>query len=128
MSRVNRTDSGNYTRPATIKAPAAYVDNGSGGNANANQYTIVCSPFVHLFSGNFGRGTSRPFMFQQLYPTAHHWAEMRWRNDVVIDATMIMELDGRVFQILGAIDPDMEHVKILLPLVEYQAKGTRKVS
>lgn len=47
---------------------------------------------------------------------------------MVIDGTMTMLLDGRRFQILGAIDPDMEHVKILLPLVEYQAQGTRKVS
>lgn len=127
MSRVNRTDSGNYTRPAFIQTQAAYVDNGSGGNLNAGQWTTLCSPFVHLFSGNFGRGTSRPFQYQQLYPMAHHWAEMRWRNDVVIDATMTMLIDGRRYQILGAIDPDMEHVKILLPLVEYQAQGTRKV-
>lgn len=128
MSRDNRTDSGAYNRPALIQAPAAYLDNGSGGNANANVWVTICSPMVHLFSGNFGRGLKRGFQYSQLYPTADHFAEMRWRNDTVIDATMTLLLDGRRFQILGAIDPDMEHVKITLALVEYQAQGTRKVN
>lgn len=127
MPRDNRTDSGAYNRPAQIQAEAAYVDNGSGGNANAGQWVTVCSPMVHLFSGTFGRGMRRAFFMQQLYPTANHWAEMRWRSDTVIDATMTLLLDGRRFQILGAVDPDMEHIKITLALVEYQAQGTRKV-
>lgn len=128
MPRDNRTDSGAYNRPAFIQTQAAYFDNGSGGNANAGVWNTVCSPFVHLFSGNFGRGSRRAFLYQQLYPSASHWAEMRWRSDTVIDATMTLLLDGRRFQILGAVDPDMEHIKITLALVEYQAQGTRKVS
>lgn len=138
MTRVNRTDSGNYVTPAEIQAQSAYVDNGSGGNANAGVWdTIIggnpAAPLmIHLFSGNFGRGLSRSFKFQQLYPEASHWAEMRWRPEAnlidVVDGTQTLLVFGRRYQILGARDPDLDHVKILMALVEYQAQGTRKIS
>lgn len=128
MPRDNRTDSGNYNRPAQIQTLAARVDDGQGGNSAGEEWTTVCSPMVHRYSANFGRGSSRPYLYGQLYPTARHFAEIRWRNDVAIDGTMTMLLDGRRYQILDAIDPDMEHIKILMPLVEYQSQGTRKVS
>jgi hypothetical protein len=123
--RNQRTDSGSYNRPAQIQAPAAYVDNGSGGNSNAGQWITVRSPMIHLQSGNFGRGTRRSFQFGQLYPTASHWAEMRYANDVAIDATMTLFVDGRRFQILGALDMDVEHTTTMLALVEWQAQGSK---
>jgi hypothetical protein len=128
MPRDNRTDSGVYNRPAQIQAPAARVDDGQGGNSADGQWITVCSPYVHLYSANFGRGSTRPYFAGQLYPTAKHFAEMRWRNDTAIDGTMTLLLDGRRFQILDAIDMDMEHIKILMPLIEYQSEGTEKVS
>lgn len=128
MTRDSRTDAGVYNRPAQIQKPSPYVDNGSGGNANAGQWITICSPFVRRYSANFGRGSHRPYFSSQLYPTASHFAEMRWRSDTAIDGTMTMLLDGRRYQILDAIDPEMEHVKIIMPLVEYQSQGTKKVS
>lgn len=138
MTRVNRADSGNYTRPATIEQPAAYVANGEGGNSNAGLWDVVYGSdgkfMVHLFSGNFGRGSSRPYFAMQLYPTARHWAETRWCSEmtgimgVAVDGKLTLVLDGRRYQIIDAYDPDYEHVKILMPLVEYQSQGTRKVS
>lgn len=125
MARNTRTDSGIYNRPAVIEKPSR-TDDGQGGSSPA--WTTVCSPMVHRYSGIGGRGSSRPFFAGQLYPTARHYAAMRWRSDVVIDGTMTMLLDGRRYQILDAIDPDMEHVEIVMPLVEYQAQGTKKVS
>lgn len=126
MTRVNRVDSGNYITPSTVQKEAPYVDNGQGGNSNAGVWNTICSPMVHLYSGNFGRGADRAYKYMQLYPTAKHWAEMRWRSDTAIDATMTIVIFGRRYQILGALDPDYEHVKILMPLVEYQAQGTKK--
>lgn len=128
MTRDTRTDSGNYNVPAIIEQQAAYSDNGSGGNANAGVWTTVCSPFVRLYSANFGRGSRRPFQYSQLYPTASHFAEMRWRSDTVIDGTMRLTIHGRHYQIIDAIDPEYEHVKIIMPCVEYQSQGTRKVN
>lgn len=122
--RNQRTDSGSYNRPAQIQAPAAYSDNGQGGNANADVWTIVRSPFIHLQSGNYGRGTRRSFQFGQLYPQTSHWAEMRYANDVAIDATMTLVENGQRYQILGAIDLEEEHVSTVLALVKYQAKGS----
>jgi hypothetical protein len=121
--RNQRTDSGSYNRPAQIQARAAYADDGQGGNANANSWTTVRSPMIHLQSGNFGRGTKRSYQFGQLYPTASHWAEMRYSHDQDIDATMTLLVDNRRFQILGAIDVELEHVTTMLALVEYKAQG-----
>lgn len=123
--RNNRTDSGAYNRPAQIQAPLARVDDGQGGNANANQWTTVREPMIHLYAAPGGRGLRRLYQYAQLYPTASHWAEFRYANDQAIDATMTMLIDGRRFQILGAIDMDLEHVTTVLPLVEYQAQGSR---
>lgn len=128
MTRDTRTDSGNYNRPATIEAPATRVDDGQGGNSAGGSWTTVCSPFVRLYSANFGRGSKRPYFAGQLYPTATHFCEMRWRSDTAIDGTMRLTIDGRHYQILDAIDPEFEHIKILMPCVEYQSQGTKKVS
>ncbi len=118
-------DAGNYTRPAQIQKPAAWSDDGQGGNANAGQWVTARSPYIHLYSGNFGRGTSRAYKYAQLYPEARHWAEMRYSNEVEIDATMTLLVDGRRYQVLGAIDQDLAHVSTLLALAEYQAKGSK---
>lgn len=125
MARTNKTNVGNYNHPAQILKPSAtWVDNGEGGNLNANQFTLVRSPMIHLYSANSGRGVRRSFQYGQLYPTANHWAEFRYAHDAVIDATMILMVDNRRFEILGAIDQDLEHVITLLALVEYQARGS----
>lgn len=128
-------DGGKYSRPATVEAPAAaWADNGQGGNANAGEWTTVVGSdptkplMIHLYSAPNGRGSSRLWKYMQLYPEARHWAELRYRSDTVIDGTMRLVHDGRIFQIIDAIDMDQEHRAILLPLVEYQAQGTRKVS
>src|SRR5712664_524837 len=123
MAKVNHANAGKRNRPAMIEKPAAYSDNGSGGNSAANTYDLVCSPMIHLYSAAAGRGSSRAFRYSQLYPEARHWAELAYRSDTAIDGTMILVHDGRHFQILDAIDIDEEHVTILLPLVEYQAQG-----
>jgi len=123
--RNQRTDSGSYNRPAAIQAPAARTDDGQGGNSAANSWTTVRSPMICLQSGNFGRGLRRAFQYGQLYPTASHWAEMRYSNDVAIDATMELLVDNRHFQILGALDVELEHVTTILALVEYQAGGSK---
>ena len=123
--RNNRIDSGSYNRPSQIQAAAPYVDDGQGGNAHAGQWVTVRSPMIHLQSAQMGRGARRSYQYGQLYPTASHWAEFRYANDVAIDATMTMLIDTRRFQILGAIDQDLEHVVTVCPLVEYQAKGSK---
>jgi hypothetical protein len=115
-----------YDKPAKIEAPAPYVDNGQGGNANAGQYVTVRKPYVGLYSGNFGRGLHRAYQYGQLYPEASQWGEMRY-STTVTDDTMILVVYGRRFQILGAIDHNLAHKIIVLALVEYQAKGTRHV-
>lgn len=124
MPRSNGTDAGNYNQPAQILAPATWADNGQGGNANAGQWTTVRSPYIRLQNGKFGRGTSRSFQYGQLYPTANHWADMRYAHGLTVDATMILVVNGRQFEILGAIDQDLEHVTTVLALVEYQAQGS----
>lgn len=123
--RTQRTDSGSYNRPAQLQAPAAYVDDGQGGNLNANVWTTVRSPMIQLESRAIGRGLHRTYQYAQLYPDADHWAEMRYASDVAIDARMSLLVDGRRFQIIGAIDINLEHVTTLLALVEYQAQGSR---
>ncbi len=117
-------DAGKYNRPAQIQAPASWANDGQGGNANAGQWTTVRSPMIHLDSRTFGRGLHRSFQYDQLYPDASHWAELLYANDVAIDATMTLLIDGRRFQILGAEDVNLSHVITLLALVEYQAKGS----
>lgn len=125
MTRDARTDAGKYNRPAKIQAPAARVDDGSGGNSAGNEWEAICTPFIHFYSMPNGRGSSRAYQYMQLYPTAKHWAELRYRATPVIDGTMTLLHRGRIYQILDAINMDEENVTILLPLVEYQAKGTR---
>jgi head-tail adaptor len=122
---VTKPDAGKYNRPAQIQAPAAYVDNGQGGNSNADVWTTVRSPMIQLESRVFGRGLHRTFQYGQLYPDASHWAELHYANDTAIDATMRLVIDSRVFQIIGAEDVNLEHVTTLLALVEYQAKGSK---
>lgn len=126
--RNTRTDSGSYNRPAQIQAPLARVDDGQGGNTNANQWTTVrgANPplMIHLLSGNFGRGLHRAYQYGQLYPTASHWAECRYANDVEIDASMTLVENNQRYQILGAIDVEMEHVTTILALIKYQARGS----
>jgi hypothetical protein len=80
---------------------------------------------IQLESRTFGRGLHRSFQYDQLYPEANHYAEMRYANDTAIDATMRLVVDGRHFQILGALDVGLEHVTTLLALVEYQAQGSK---
>lgn len=121
--RNQRTDAGSYNRPAQIQARGPRMDDGQGG-APASWVTVR-SPFIHLQSGNFARGSHRSYQFSQLYPTASHWAEFRYANDTTIDATMTLLVDGRRFQILGAMDMDLEHVITVLGLEEYQAKGSK---
>jgi hypothetical protein len=136
MARDNpNPDSGKYNRPATIEAPdATWADNGQGGNSNAGTWITVIGGdptkplMIHLYSAPNGRGSSRLWKYMQLYPEARHWVELRYRSDTVIDGTMRLTHDGRHYQILDAIDMDMANTAILLPLVEYQAQGTRKVS
>lgn len=127
--RNQRTDSGSYNRPAQIQAPAARSDDGQGGNANANSWTTVRSPMIDLMSGNFGRGLKRSYQYGQLYPTASHWADMRYANDTAIDATMRLVVPTgsatHVYQILGAEDLGFEHVTTTLALIEYQAQGSK---
>lgn len=123
--RTQRTDSGVYNRPAQIQAPAAYVDNGQGGNTNANQWTTVRSPMITLLPSPIRYVFHRLFQFGQLYPEASHFAEMRYANDVAIDATMRMVASYRTFQIIGAEDVNFEHVTTVLALVEYQAQGSK---
>ena len=125
MARTTTTpDAGSYNRPSTIQAPAAYLDDGQGGNANAGQRTTVRSPMVGLHSGKFGRGAHLAFKYGQLYPTADHYAEMRYSSDVPISAGMWLVVDNRVFRILGAIDEDLRHMETIMPCVEEQAKGS----
>ncbi|BCL83176.1 hypothetical protein ccbrp13_56410 [Ktedonobacteria bacterium brp13] len=126
MARIVQTpDAGNYNRPAQIQIPAPRVDDGQGGNSAAGDWNTVRSPMVHVFNGKFGRGLSRAYQYGQLYPTASDWAEMRYANDVEIDGTMTLLVDGDRFQILGAIDQDRMHVITVLALVLYQAKGSK---
>lgn len=65
------------------------------------------------------------YKYMQLYPEAKHWAEMRYRATPTIDGTMTLLHRNRRYQILDACNMDEENVTILLPLVEYQAKGTK---
>lgn len=125
MTRDVRTDGGKYNRPASIQAPATRVDDGAGGNSAGNTWTTICSPMIHLFSAPNGRGSSRMYQYMQLYPTAKHWAEMRYRATPTIDGTMTLLHRNRRYQILDACNMDEENVTILLPLIEYQAKGTK---
>lgn len=123
--RSTRTDSGWYNRPAQIQAPAAFVSDGQGGNANAGQRTTVRSPMIRIQSRLNGRGFARTLQFDQMYPTATHWAEMRYASDVTIDATMTLSVNGRLYQIIGAIDEEIEHVVTFLALEEWQAQGSK---
>lgn len=125
MPRSNGTDAGNYNQPAQIQSPAPRMDNGQGGNASAGQWNTVRSPYIRLQNGKFGRGMSRAYQYGQLYPTANHWADMRYAHGLTVDASMTLLVNGRRFQILGAIDQDLEHVVTVLALVEYQAQGSK---
>src|SRR5258707_689104 len=106
---MTKPDAGAYNRPAEIQAPAAWSDNGEGGNANAGQWVTVRSPMIHKYSGNYGRGLSLTYKYGQRYPEARHWAELWYDSDTGIDASMTLLKDGRRYQILGAIDQDDQH-------------------
>lgn len=124
--RTQRTDSGAYNRPAQIQAPASYVDNGQGGNANAGQWTTVRSPMIFLTaSSNVRYVFHRLYQYSQLYPDASHFALMRYASDVAIDATHQLVVSGRTYQIIGAEDVNLEHVTTMLALLENQAQGSR---
>jgi len=124
--RTQRTDSGVYNRPAQVQAPAAYADDGQGGNSNANQWTIVRSPMIRLLQPASMRNLfSRLYQYSQLYPDATHFATMRYASDVTIDATMRLLVSYRTFQIIGAEDVDLENVTTILALVEYQTGGSQ---
>lgn len=124
--RTQRTDSGIYNRPATIQAPAAYADDGQGGNSNANVWNTVRSPMVALLSATNPRSIfHRQYQYAQLYPEATHFALMRYASDQAIDATMRLVANNRIYQIIGAEDVNLEHVTTLLVLVEYQAQGSK---
>jgi hypothetical protein len=121
------TSADKYRRPGKIQL-LARVENAEGGSDNtlANPtWTTVCSPFVHVFTAPRGRGATRVFYVMQLYPEATHWAAMRYRASTPIDATMTLLVGTHRFQIVGAVDLDIEHIEILLALVEYQARGSR---
>lgn len=122
--RTQRTDSGAYNKPAQIQAPAAYVDNGQGGNTNAGEWTIVRSPMILLLTSPVRYTFRRIYQYAQLYPDATHWAEMRY-STTPINATMRLVAGYRTFQIIGAEDVNFEHVTIVLALVEYQAVGSK---
>lgn len=125
MARDVKTDPGRYNRPAQIQSLAPRVDDGAGGNSAGNQWNTVCSPFIHIFSAPAGKGSGRMYKYMQLYPEAKHWAELRYRANPAIDGTMTLLHRGRRYQILDAVNMDEEDVTILLPLVEYQSKGTK---
>lgn len=126
MSRTQRTDSGIYNTPAQIQAPLAYSDNGQGGNANANQWTTVRSPWIRLSSSPTVRYVlHRPYQYSQLYPDATHFATMRYSSHTAIDAAMELVIGTRRYQIIGAEDVGLEHVTTLLALIEYQAQGSQ---
>jgi hypothetical protein len=130
MARTTTTpDAGSYSRPAIIQKEAAYADNGQGGNANANVWTTVRGGgslplMIGLHAGKFGRGARLSFRYGQLYPTADHYAEMRYSSDVAIVAGMRLVVNGRNFRILGAIDEDLRHMETIMPCIEEQAKGS----
>lgn len=117
------TSADKYNRPAKIQV-LGYTADAQGGNSNTTE-TTICSPYVHLFTAPRGRGSTRMWSYMQLYPTAQHWAAMRYRASVTIDATMTLLVGTHRYQIIDAIDLDMEHIEILLPLVEYQGKGSK---
>lgn len=121
---VKKPDAGNYNQPAEIQKPAAWSENGQGGNANAGQWTTVRSPMIHLYSGQAGRGASLTYKYGQLYPDARYWAETWYSSDVAIDARLTLLYRGQRYRILGAIDPDEQQMILILPLVLYQARGT----
>lgn len=120
---VTKPDTGRFNIPATIQAPAAWSDNGQGGNAAHGQWVTVRSPMIALHIGQAGKGASLSFKYGQLYPTANGWAEMRY-SSTDINATMSILIAGRRYRILGAIDVDMRHQITVLPLQEEQAKGS----
>lgn len=126
--RNQRTDSGIYNRPAQIQAPATLVVSPTGGNSASGQWTTVRSPMIHIApmsAYNAARSLRRGLHFAQQYPTASYWAEMRYASDVAIDATMTLLVDGRRYQILGALDVELEHVSTILALQEWQAEGSK---
>lgn len=123
--RATNQDVGKYNQPAQIQAPVAtWLDNGQGGNANAGQWTTVRSPMIALHAGRNGRGASLTYKYGQLYPDADHYAECLYTSDVAIKAGMILLVNGRAFQILGAIDENSRHVNVIMPCVEHAAKGS----
>lgn len=125
MARATTTpDAGSYNRPALIQALAPYSDNGQGGNANANTWVTVRGGAAPLMVGLHHGKARLSFRYGQLYPTADHYAEMRYSSDVAIVAGMRLVVDGRNFRILGAIDEDLRHVRTIMPCVEEQAKGS----
>jgi hypothetical protein len=124
MARATNQDVGKYSEPAQIQREADWADNGEGGNANAGQFVTVRSPMVSLSSGKNGRGASLAWRYGQLYPTADHYAECLYANDVAIKPGMNLLINGRSYQILAAIDENLRHINTIMPCVEYGAKGS----
>lgn len=126
---LRKPDTGRYNQPALIQKPAMWSDNGSGGNTNAGQYTTVRGGgpiplMIALHSGQAGGGARLTYRYGQQYPTANHWAEMRYSSDVAIKPGCRLVIGSRIFRILGAIDEDLRHVTIVMPCVEEPAKGS----
>lgn len=125
--RNQRTDSGAYNRPAQVQAPATRVPSPTGGDTSSG-WTTVRSPMVHLApmaSFNAARSLHRGLKFAQLWPSASHWAEFRYASDVAIDATMTLLVNNRRYQIIGAMDIELEHVTTIVALEEWQAQGSK---
>ncbi len=118
------TSADKYNRPAKVQS-LTYTADAQGGNSTSGTWTTVCSPYVHIFTAPMGRGSTRMWRFMQLYPAAKHWATMRYRSSTTIDATMTLLVGSHRYQIIDAVDLDMEHIEIVLPLIEYQGKGSK---
>lgn len=129
--RTQRTDAGNYNRPAIIKKTATRTDDGLGGDTSG--WTIVRGGgnpplMVSLGSSNFGRGLHLVYKVMQQYPQATHWATFRYASDAIISAGMFLFITvnnvERQYQILGGEDVTLEHVTTILALIEHGAKGS----
>lgn len=126
MPRDVRTDAGYFNKPIQFQQEQSTPD-GSGGR-DINAWLTVYRCFAHIDtltgSGSARRADTRPFLYMQLYPTMDALMTIRYQASVPLTPAMTIVYKNRRYQIIGLITPHEEQVKIVIPVVLYQAPGT----
>jgi SPP1 family predicted phage head-tail adaptor len=127
MARDVRSDPGYFNKPIQFQSEQTTPD-GSGGSTTTG-WTTVYQCFAHIdtltdSASAVRRTATRPFLYMQLYPEMDALMTIRYQASTALTPAMTILYRNRRYQIIDVIVPHEELVKIVIPVVLYQAPGT----